>query len=143
MSRRGSQGRKARNKAYNEQRGRCFWCGIGTRLPNDSQPSSMHLQPATTEHLIPRSHGGPHYRWNIVSACANCNHKRGNMLVSEWLEVLKVRLEKMMRTHHFEVVLSWLNERGMHPSQVGHPGNGPDASEPAASPPLMDTSPAP
>ena len=142
MGRRGGRGRRARNRAYNEQRGRCFWCGTGTRLPSDVAPSSLHLSPATAEHLIPQSLGGKHGR-NVVSACSNCNHKRGNMPIHEWLEVLKGRLEKMMRSHHFEVVLSWLKERGMHPSQVGHPGNGTDAPKPAASPPLMDTSPAP
>lgn len=143
MPRRSGRGVKARNVAYNQQRGRCFWCGTRLRLPADSQPSSLHLPPATTEHLIPKSRGGTNVRANIVSACGNCNHKRGNMPIPEWLEVLKGRLEKMMRTHHFEVVLSWLHLRGMHPSQVGHPGNGPDAPKPAASPPLMDTSPAP
>lgn len=141
--RRRPPGAKARNIAYNEQRGRCFWCGIGTRLPADSALSSRHLSPATTEHLIPKSHGGGNHRSNIVSACANCNHKRGNMPIPEWLEVLKGRLEKMMRTHHFEVVLSWLAERGIHAPTVGHPGNGPDPTSFAASPPQMDTSPAP
>lgn len=92
---------------------------------------------------MPRSLGGTNAQRNIVAACPSCNRKRGNRPLSEWLDHLKERLKKMGKHHHLEVVLSWLTSRGMHPSQVGHPGNGPDATETAASPPLMDTSPAP
>lgn len=141
--RRGGRGKKARAKAYNKQRGRCFWCGIGTRLPSDRAASSRHLSLATIEHLTPWSLGGRNGAANIVSACENCNHKRGNMPIPQWLEVLKGRLQKMMRTHHFEVVLSWLAERGIHAPTVGHPLTGPDPTSFAASPPQMDSSPAP
>lgn len=47
----------------------CQYCG-----------STKHL---TIDHVIPRSKGGTHTWDNVVAACATCNAKKGNRLLSE------------------------------------------------------------
>jgi 5-methylcytosine-specific restriction endonuclease McrA len=48
----------------------CQYCGKQTRE-------------LTIDHVVPRHRGGPH-RWeNLVSACKNCNHRKGGRLPTE------------------------------------------------------------
>ena len=42
----------------------------------------------TIDHVIPRHLGGPHTWWNVVTACAPCNHKKGGRRLSEASMVL-------------------------------------------------------
>ena len=37
----------------------------------------------TIDHVRPRSRGGQHIWTNVVAACARCNHRKGNRLLSE------------------------------------------------------------
>jgi 5-methylcytosine-specific restriction endonuclease McrA len=37
----------------------------------------------TIDHVRPRSRGGPHAWTNVVAACARCNHRKGDRLLSE------------------------------------------------------------
>ena len=37
----------------------------------------------TTDHIVPRSHGGQHTWENVVAACARCNHKKGDRSLRE------------------------------------------------------------
>ncbi|MBF6613963.1 MAG: HNH endonuclease [Chloroflexi bacterium] len=48
----------------------CQYCGVRTR-------------DLTLDHVIPRSKGGPHTWDNLVSACRNCNHRKGGKSVAE------------------------------------------------------------
>lgn len=34
----------------------------------------------TVDHVVPRSHGGPHTWTNVITACKPCNHKKGSKL---------------------------------------------------------------
>jgi 5-methylcytosine-specific restriction endonuclease McrA len=48
----------------------------------------------TIDHVRPRSRGGAHVWTNVVAACARCNHRKGDRLLSElgWrLEVTPVQ----------------------------------------------------
>ena len=56
----------ARLRAYALRRDgeRCVYCGAGEDL--------------TLDHLVPASFGGALRRSNVVTACASCNHARGN-----------------------------------------------------------------
>ena len=49
---------------------RCAYCGS----------SSGRL---TLDHVVPRSRGGESVWENVVTACAACNHKKGNRLLEE------------------------------------------------------------
>src|SRR5215203_3882580 len=49
---------------------RCAYCGT----------SSGRL---TLDHVVPRSRGGESSWENVVTACAPCNHKKGNRLLEE------------------------------------------------------------
>lgn len=53
----------------------CVWCGrrIDTALVR-----------ATTEHVVPRSKGGPSWIENELAACARCNHERGHRSLGEY-----------------------------------------------------------
>ena len=49
---------------------RCVYCGTASgRL--------------TLDHIVPRSRGGESVWENVVTACAPCNHKKGNRLLEE------------------------------------------------------------
>ena len=49
---------------------RCVYCGTGGgRL--------------TLDHVVPRSRGGDSVWENVVTACAPCNHRKGNRLLDE------------------------------------------------------------
>jgi 5-methylcytosine-specific restriction endonuclease McrA len=43
----------------------------------------------TIDHVLPRSRGGGHIWTNVVAACARCNHRKGDRLLSEmgWRQV--------------------------------------------------------
>jgi 5-methylcytosine-specific restriction endonuclease McrA len=56
---------------------RCAYCGEGGRL--------------TLDHVVPRSRGGESVWENVVTACAPCNHKKGNRTLEEARMVLRVR----------------------------------------------------
>jgi 5-methylcytosine-specific restriction endonuclease McrA len=48
----------------------CQYCGEQTR-------------DLTLDHVIPRSRGGPHTWENLVSACRQCNHRKGGKTLAE------------------------------------------------------------
>jgi 5-methylcytosine-specific restriction endonuclease McrA len=41
------------------------------------------LRADTIDHVRPRSRGGAHVWTNVVAACARCNHRKGDRLLSE------------------------------------------------------------
>ena len=55
----------------------CVWCGrhIDTALVG-----------ATTEHVVPRSKGGPSWIENELAACGRCNHDRGHSGLAEFAD---------------------------------------------------------
>ena len=48
----------------------CQYCGVQTR-------------DLTIDHIIPRSKNGPHTWENLVSACRQCNHRKGGKTIEE------------------------------------------------------------
>jgi 5-methylcytosine-specific restriction endonuclease McrA len=48
----------------------CQYCGVQTR-------------DLTVDHIIPRSKNGPHTWENLVSACRQCNHRKGGKTIEE------------------------------------------------------------
>lgn len=55
----------------------CVWCG---------RRIDTTLVPATTEHVVPRSKGGPSWIENELAACARCNHERGHRSLGEFAQ---------------------------------------------------------
>ena len=51
---------------------KCYWCGEGVSYRAINAPRQ-----ATREHLVPQSLGGRRGGDNIVTACRQCNSKRG------------------------------------------------------------------
>lgn len=73
----------------------CVWC---------SAPLNTGLNPATTEHLVPRIKGGPSWVENEVAACKRCNNERGHQSPAGWLQ----DCEGMGRTTRPEIVMAAL-----------------------------------
>jgi 5-methylcytosine-specific restriction endonuclease McrA len=42
-----------------------------------------HNRAETIDHIRPRSRGGEHVWTNVVAACARCNHRKGDRLLTE------------------------------------------------------------
>ncbi|MEM7323765.1 MAG: HNH endonuclease [Actinomycetota bacterium] len=55
----------------------CVWCGRAV---------DAGLVEATTEHVIPRSKGGPSWLENEVAACRRCNARRGHRSPADWAD---------------------------------------------------------
>ena len=73
-----------RNRAYQNQHGRCHYCGCAM-WQSDPQLFARHHGlslrqaaefQATAEHLVARCDGGKDIAANIVAACRCCNHRR-------------------------------------------------------------------
>ena len=56
----------------------CHYCG------------SKHA--LTTDHIIPRTHGGSDLAENLVPACATCNRSRGYRPYAEFVEIVESEL---------------------------------------------------
>jgi 5-methylcytosine-specific restriction endonuclease McrA len=74
----------------------CVYCGV---------------RADTIDHVRPRSRGGDHTWVNVVAACARCNHRKGDRLLSElgW----HLPSPPMQPPPTFAVVLGWTKR---HPS---------------------------
>lgn len=57
---------------YDEQEGRCAYCGISTH-------DDYHV-----DHLVPLKRGGTHDPENLRISCPTCNMSKGAKLLSEW-----------------------------------------------------------
>ena len=55
----------------------CLYCG-----------ETFTLHHLTRDHVVPVSRGGPDSWSNCVTACADCNHKKGNRTPEEWGKLL-------------------------------------------------------
>ena len=60
-----------RDKLWHKFKGKCYWCGIQTRLTNGSEPDK-----ATVDHVLPRYKGGTNDSSNVVLSCNLCNNRR-------------------------------------------------------------------
>lgn len=76
----------------------------------------------TIDHVLPRSRGGGHTWTNVVAACARCNHRKGDRLLSEigWRQVpppaeppatVAVVLGWAARDPAWDRYLSWVGAR--------------------------------
>lgn len=60
------------NRLYEEQEGRCFYCGI-----------TLH-KCYEIEHMQPLSRGGSNWPHNLCLSCPQCNYSKGKKTVDEW-----------------------------------------------------------
>ncbi|MBE9395653.1 HNH endonuclease [Pontibacterium sp. N1Y112] len=75
---------KLKNRAFNRQKGRCYYCNALMWLTDPNTFSGNHQITAkqasrfqcTSEHLVARCDGGKDTQKNIVAACRFCNAKR-------------------------------------------------------------------
>lgn len=103
--------KKRRRQIWEEQEGKCHYCGRYTVLPEallaeyvEEIPEDKtdlidlllkedadfkyrwHDDLATLEHLLPRGQGGTDARWNLVVACAKCNQEMGMIAHQQWMD---------------------------------------------------------
>lgn len=65
-------GKVRRRRIYARDGHRCVYCGkLAERL--------------TLDHLISRSAGGTHATENLLTACMDCNRRRGNTPIAEYV----------------------------------------------------------
>ena len=110
--------RRSRSLAFQQQAGRCFYCGVMMWLRHPSElPGPLPRSKAaerircTAEHLTPRSEGGRDTLDNIVAACAHCNHTRHKRKKPpEWTAY---RLDVLRRTQRGAWHHLWVYEFGL------------------------------
>lgn len=134
--------RKWRRAAFQEQRGLCLWCGIRMFLPHEPEFKAFPKRQVTAEHVIPKAHLGQDRRYNIAAACSNCNTKRRDYTLEEWLGILPQRLKDAGNLAHFDVCLNWLT-RYANAWQSANPPSGPDGNSQTTVPPQSEQMPAP
>ena len=57
----------------------------------------------TLDHVIPRSHGGPNKRWNLVRCCSECNGSKSNYQVLPWW-----RPQQIWNEHREDTLFDWM-----------------------------------
>lgn len=65
-----------REAVYERDGWRCAYCGARCA----TSPERL-----TLDHVVPRSQGGRGAPSNLVAACADCNHQRGDRPITAWL----------------------------------------------------------
>ena len=92
-----------RMRIYMRDKYRCQYCGV-KKLVNQ----------LTLDHIQPRSRGGDNSPVNIVTACVECNNRKGNrtpaearmpLLTSQ--SALRIKLERVMLCHYAEARAEW------------------------------------
>ena len=78
-------------------------------LLRDATPCNFEL-----DHIFPRSRGGDNSPLNIVTACLDCNNRKGNRTPEEarmplltTQSALRVRLERVVLCHYAEARPEW------------------------------------
>lgn len=84
------------NGLLEAQNHRCCYCHSNFSTNNKS------TRYATFEHVIPRKQGGTNHKWNLVMACAICNHTRDNFNMTAeqfyyWVQENPNELSKLER----------------------------------------------
>jgi len=108
----------ARRKAFEHQRGDCFYCGVAMWLTTPfellgctSERSGYARLRCTAEHLVPQCEGGSDMSDNIVAACAHCNHTRHKRKRPP--PPAAYRAEVMRRVQRGSWHQSWVRQRGL------------------------------
>ena len=92
-----------RLRIYMRDKFRCQYCG--------EKRSAGEL---TLDHILPRSRGGDNSAVNIVTACVECNNRKGDrtpaearmpLLTSQ--SALRVKLERVVLCHYAEARAEW------------------------------------
>lgn len=103
--------KKNRARAFDLQKGRCFYCGFLMWLQDPAElPLSAVISPralkrfmCTAEHKIAKADGGSNTSENIVAACRFCNqqrHRRKKPLNSEAYKRLVQARVRRRKWHH-------------------------------------------
>ena len=72
--------RKALERSFKRQKGRCHLCGDQMSMSLDDNDDKR----ATADHVTPKSMGGA-IQGNIKAAHALCNRTRGNMAIEDFI----------------------------------------------------------
>ena len=92
-----------RMRIYLRDKYRCQYCG-----------AKQGAGELTLDHILPRSRGGDNSPVNIVTACVECNQRKGNrtpdearmpLLTSQ--TALRVKLERVVLCHYAEARAEW------------------------------------
>ena len=88
-----------RHNIFRRDDGKCVYCGSKNTL--------------TLDHVTPKSKGGPNTWKNLVTCCGECNVKKGDMYVDDFLEMYNLEMshapfvpsylyfvDKMSRVHN-------------------------------------------
>lgn len=81
------RGRHTLKKLFEREGGRCKYCNRQVRMRASDLDYRTTLD-ATADHVIPRSRGGGSGMDNLVLACADCNHQKGNLMPQAWATYL-------------------------------------------------------
>ena len=103
IRRRREQSSMKRFRIYTRDKFRCQYCG--------AKKTASEL---TLDHILPRSRGGDNTPINVVTACLQCNNRKGDrtpeearmpLLTSQ--TALRVQLERVMLCHYAEARAEW------------------------------------
>lgn len=91
---------------FNRQAGRCWYCGDRLATVADLVDGGLcrtsDARWPQIEHQIPRSKGGGNRLSNLVLACVECNHEKGDWTVEEYRGRLAVGLLDLNMKFHGE-----------------------------------------
>lgn len=105
-----------RLQAFQQQRGRCWYCGVlmwhrsPEELPGIPAKAAARLR-CTAEHLTAQCDGGRDVAGNVVAACAHCNQTRHKRKSPPEPKIYLADVRRRLAQggwHH-----SWVRNRGL------------------------------
>lgn len=112
-----------RNRAFQVQNGRCYYCGVAMWLASPVELPVEHPKPrpkvaaqlkCTAEHLVAKSEGGRDVAENIAAACLHCNWTRHQRKHPPSPEVYRADVRRRVARGAWHD--RWVFERGLLPN---------------------------
>lgn len=101
-------GRDKRRRIFKRDRYRCCYCGFDMTL-HFPYP---HLGVLTIDHVVPKISGGTERMSNLVTCCFDCNNRKGNRSLDEFLRRVCVNaIPSALRRLGDERQLRWFAAR--------------------------------
>lgn len=89
---------------------KCYYCDEkilwATNMQGINNTRRKHSLAKTSEHIIPQSWGGVNHARNIIYSCKDCNKKRGNLPLEEFL----MRSDSVFTKERIQALIDYVNE---------------------------------
>lgn len=73
--------RNVKRKLYEKKNYTCTYC-----------QEQFNMRDLTIDHVFPKKYGGTAKKSNIAVSCRKCNHKKGSLLLTQFLRAFEIEI---------------------------------------------------